>query len=255
MNTALADAIFENHRSALDRVTALGPNAKSDRVGEILLIDAGVDNPTFNLALLPPGATDPATLPFDAIEAWFAARNAGFRFILREPNDDALAAALRDRGYRRQHSEPAMVLQTIPPPEPLPEGLDIRVVEGTADVEAYARTEDGEDSARELARAIASRAFGLTDSTLFLGRVQGRPVAHSMLFRTGDIAGVYNVFVRPEFRRRGFGAAITRAALEAGAAAGARSGTLASTEMAYSLYSAMGFETAFVLASYYAPDR
>ena len=50
----------------------------------------------------------------------------------------------------------------------------------------------------------------------FLGRVRSEPVATSSLFLNGATGGIYFVCTSPEFRRRGYGAAIThRSMLEA----------------------------------------
>lgn len=58
---------------------------------------------------------------------------------------------------------------------------------------------------------------------------------------TGTIVGVYNVSVAELFRRRGFGEAVTWAAVAAGLDRGATDAWLGSTAMAYSLYQRMGF--------------
>lgn len=51
---------------------------------------------------------------------------------------------------------------------------------------------------------------------LFVGRVDGQPVATSELFTGGAVAGVHMVATHPELRRRGFGWALTWAALNKG---------------------------------------
>lgn len=76
-----------------------------------------------------------------------------------------------------------------------------------------------------------------------MGRVDDKPVACGLLVRTDDVAGVYTIGVVDEFRRQGIGEAMTWAVLHAGYERGCRVGVLQSSDMAYTLYEKMGFET------------
>jgi predicted acetyltransferase len=53
---------------------------------------------------------------------------------------------------------------------------------------------------------------------------------------------ILNVTTIPEFRGRGFGRALTLAAMRAGAELGARIAVLQSTEMGHGVYRRLGFE-------------
>ncbi|HVA38223.1 MAG TPA: GNAT family N-acetyltransferase [Candidatus Dormibacteraeota bacterium] len=75
----------------------------------------------------------------------------------------------------------------------------------------------------------------------YVGLVDGRPVASCILFLHGAAAGIYSLSTRPEFRRRGFGAAMTLAALRHARTAGARCAVLEASEMGYALYRTLGF--------------
>ena len=48
---------------------------------------------------------------------------------------------------------------------------------------------------------------------MFIGRVDGKAVAAAMGYRTGDAVGVFGVTTVASARRRGYGAALTRAAM------------------------------------------
>ena len=74
---------------------------------------------------------------------------------------------------------------------------------------------------------------------MFLGRVDGRPVAAAMGYRTEDVVGVFGVTTVASARGRGYGSALTRAAMstETGLPS-----ILAPSEEGASMYRRLGFE-------------
>jgi GNAT superfamily N-acetyltransferase len=88
---------------------------------------------------------------------------------------------------------------------------------------------------------------------MFLGSIDGQDVATSMAVVTGGLVGVYNVQVRPDFRSRGLGRAMTQAALAAGSRHGCTAATLQSTEMGLPVYERMGFTTQYKIVRYVRP--
>jgi ribosomal protein S18 acetylase RimI-like enzyme len=60
---------------------------------------------------------------------------------------------------------------------------------------------------------------------------------------TGASAGLLNITTLPDYRRCGFGAAITRSAVRDGFAAGASLCWLESSVQGYPVYGEIGFET------------
>jgi predicted GNAT family acetyltransferase len=74
---------------------------------------------------------------------------------------------------------------------------------------------------------------------MFVGRVDGRPVAAAMGYRLDDVVGVFGVTTVASARRRGYGAALTRAALLADTGLPA---VLAPSEEAAGMYRRLGFE-------------
>lgn len=66
-------------------------------------------------------------------------------------------------------------------------------------------------------------------------------MAVSQSFVDGPVAGIYTVATMPEHRGRGYGKALTLAALRGGRARGCRYGILQATEMGRPVYASLGF--------------
>ncbi|MGE5595058.1 MAG: GNAT family N-acetyltransferase [Hyphomicrobiales bacterium] len=250
MTGDIADEMFANYVAALARIAELGPGAEGAEVGPFRVMEAGVENPLFNVVVATARAsgTDIA-----AVEGWYRARDAGFRVVVREPVDRELIGLLRARGYTPREREPGMLLEQLPASMAPAPGLDIERVHDLPGALDYADAEPGDDG-RDVRAAISRAALALPGCAMLLGRAGGLPVARSMGLVTGEMVGVYNVYVRPEYRRRGFGEALTAAALLAGAEQGAKRATLSATELGYPVYERMGFKTLFDFVSYWPPS-
>jgi ribosomal protein S18 acetylase RimI-like enzyme len=89
----------------------------------------------------------------------------------------------------------------------------------------------------------------------FLGIVNGEAVATCSLFVGAGVAGIYDVGTLPERRRRGIGAAITRAAVADAAAAGYHIAILHSSALGAAMYRALGFNDVCAIGQYvWAPQ-
>ncbi len=90
---------------------------------------------------------------------------------------------------------------------------------------------------------------------LFLGKVNGKPVATSRLFPAGGIAGIYHVATLPEARGHGYGTALTLAAASAGSQLGYQVGGLFATQAGYRLYNRLGFQEVCTMDIYQSPTK
>jgi ribosomal protein S18 acetylase RimI-like enzyme len=85
----------------------------------------------------------------------------------------------------------------------------------------------------------------------FVGRTSdGRAVACASLCAAGDAAGLYAVAVAEDARRRGYGRAVSLAALQAGADRGHRFGVLQSSQLGFSVYRGIGLTLVCRLQAY-----
>jgi GNAT superfamily N-acetyltransferase len=163
----------------------------------------------------------------------------------RHPMEEVLGA----RGWVLEHDDPGMVLPAItePPPSP-PPGLTIRSVTdestlrdfwGDADPDAVDATGVPVNLTRYFNPSVACALD--PDVGLFVGYVENQPVATAGLYQKGDVAEVGAVWTASAHRRRGYGAALTWAAIQEGKARGCTAAALKSSEMGYPVYRSMGF--------------
>lgn len=95
---------------------------------------------------------------------------------------------------------------------------------------------------------------GFTEDTAihyYLGILADQPIAASLLFLGGGVAGIYNVATLPEARRQGIGTALTVVPLLDARAQGYRIGILQSTPMGLNLYRRLGFQEYFTFQAYF----
>jgi GNAT superfamily N-acetyltransferase len=102
---------------------------------------------------------------------------------------------------------------------------------------------------------FGSKGFGSeTPWLLFMGTVNGQPVATSRLFCAGGVAGIYHVATVPQARGHGFGTAMTLAAAHAGRGLGYRVGVLYASPAGYGVYRRLGFQECCHIDVYKSPE-
>jgi ribosomal protein S18 acetylase RimI-like enzyme len=164
---------------------------------------------------------------------------------LSRPPD--LGGRLQAHGFRRREDVPwlALDLRALRKPGPAPQGLRILRVR---DERTQAHWRDAMSAGFGLERPVADALDELSTKAgfdgpwrRFTGLLGDRPVASAGLMLFGGLAGVYNVATRPEMRRRGFGTAMTMAAVREALAIGYRVAVLGTSEMGRGIYERMGF--------------
>jgi GNAT superfamily N-acetyltransferase len=91
---------------------------------------------------------------------------------------------------------------------------------------------------------------------LLVGRVDGQAVSTSLGFVGGGAVGLYGVGTVPDARGRGYGSAVTLAAMDWGAEKGADLAILHATELGEPVYRRLGFEKVCAIGQWLAkaPD-
>lgn len=150
---------------------------------------------------------------------------------------------LEPHGFRVWRREPWFYRPPGPLPQAAPAELEIVTVSTGPEVAEF--------------EAVSVRGFGSEDATIepgtwhpatvlsddamhmFIGRVDGRAVAAAMGYRCESVVGVFGVTTVASARRRGYGSAVTRAAMQTETGLPA---ILAPSEQGEGVYRRLGFD-------------
>jgi GNAT superfamily N-acetyltransferase len=220
--------------------------------GGVFAFATGVPISLFNGCIVAEPAT-PADL--DAGLDWVRRQGLPYLVWIDKTNAPRLGDVAIAHGLLREPAAyPGMVLHPIPGPPAPPAGVTVVPVTEAGLAEYIGVCVEG-GMAPELAKRLYLPAFAADpDVQLFTARLDGRPVGTSVAIRTGEVAGVYAVGTVADARRRGVGTAASWAAVAAGSAWGCDTIVLQSSEMAFSLYSAMGFRTVVQYTTFRQPS-
>jgi ribosomal protein S18 acetylase RimI-like enzyme len=220
------------------------PTGWVDDADGLTCIATGSTSPSFNLAITGAGRGDPEAALDGALRRY---RHAGLRWLLKlQPElDRELVAHARHRGIAFDE-EPVYGISLRPWTDPAPPGGLSVSVAGRDTIEDAVRCfaeSFGVDPA-DVRRELGPNLLTVPSFTVFVGYLGSEPVATSMLATTPGVrlAGVYSVATRPSHQGRGFGTALTRAALVAARAQGYETAVLEPSEMGAPMYRRMGFE-------------
>jgi ribosomal protein S18 acetylase RimI-like enzyme len=210
---------------------------------------SGADEPYANAVLVTHLADAHAHASIDRLLAELRGRGAPFIWwVMPSSRPVDLADRLSSRGLQAGGTWPgfALDIDALAPPRTVP-GLEIRRVSDDATFARYVEVMAPILSPSEAFTAVfaeASRRIGFApdaDEQHFLGYLEGAPVATASLVLAGGAAGIYNVTTVEAARRRGIGAAVTAAAVRAGAERGMRIATLQASDMGRPVYESLGF--------------
>lgn len=198
-----------------------------------------------NVAFITGPVADPPRLIGDAQQFF---RTTGI-WRLSGPSEwcEALGPVALASGLRAGPPVPLLVLNPIPPSPPAPPGLSVRLVTQEKELRDFhvAAGRGFKIPIWVLRLAMPHIPTGANDGTptirLFVGYVDGKPVATSAGVTAAGIVGVSLVASVPEARRRGYGTALTWAAVAQGRTEGASVSYLHATAMGRPVYETMGY--------------
>ena len=198
----------------------------------VAVFAAAPESAFFNNAVLDRGLP-PAELAsaVEAVRIEYATAGVAEYAVWTTEGDGSARRFLETHGYRRSETTLAMSAEfraSAPAPGPAIPGLEI--VWGAWD--EYV----------ELLEIPGFLAGADRDAyRIATARLDGVPVAAGMAFHHDGDCGIFNVGTVESARRRGIGAAVTRALLDDGAVRGQATASLQSTPMGERVYASVGF--------------
>lgn len=234
------------HENWVETLRSLARRMPGGRIEEepgVVYIASGIPNPAFNPVFITRPPQDAARTLERATE--FMAHAGVHAWVLNAFPESAASVnrAAAQKGLPTPVQRPGMLLSPVPPvAPPLPPGLRIRRATSRPLWETMVRIGyqgfggvPPDNTEEFLPFVEGNQARG------YVGLVKGHPVATSVGFSHAGVGGVFFVATLPEFRGKGYGAALTwRAALEA-RREGCRASYLQASEMGYPLYLKMGY--------------
>lgn len=215
-------------------------------LGSTLIVRTGIPTPSFNpvLAFEPVGDV-PALVRH--VRSSFVESKTPWQLVTSPAVRRGLGGLIAAFSLERKRLYPVMGLDLGPTPA-APKELQILSATDPADVRRWGRTFERGANAPDgfigpwMEGIIAGERSSPSPMRLFLGLVDGAPVATSARLTTGAITGVYCVNTLEGHRRRGYGAAMSWAAAD-GRGEGCTVSCLQASAMGAPVYSAMGYRT------------
>jgi ribosomal protein S18 acetylase RimI-like enzyme len=230
---------------------------------DLVLTDCGLPCDTFNAVCRArlTASSAPERIP-SAIDYFAEAQRPFSWWVCPGDQPDELAATLQASGLEYAESELAMAadLDRLTQCDLSPDGLQIHRVQTTEELADFATIVAANWSPpdAEVLRFYELAAPVLLQPKsalwLYVGYLEGIPVASSELTVGGGVVGLYNICTLTDYRRRGFGAALSLQPLLDAREQGCHTAILQASDEGSRVYKRLGFEV-FGQISEYKPRR
>jgi GNAT superfamily N-acetyltransferase len=223
---------------------------------EVAIVCCGLPAQELNWGLVKPPCADLAATA-EAVRAYFTGRALPFQLSARELDGERPLRALEAGGWRRKPDPTPGMTLAVPasvPKSPAP--LEIARVRSPEELVAFRETAfQGFGFPAKTARLFLNeRLLAFPGVRLYSGLVDGAVVATSMLIATGKVGGIYWVATLEAQRGRGYGEALTWAAVAGGRELGCGIASLQASKLGRPVYARMGFAHVLDYAHYLPPE-
>jgi N-acetylglutamate synthase len=248
------DRLHEAHGAAWERMCGVLEDARFERrSGYVLTTCPTIPAPAFNVVM---PEDDAAADALAEALAEISAQGLPAGLLVRRGKTPAWEAEAERLGLMVRDEEPGMV---VTPDElrdaDVPELQIIQVKTADGMAQALAVVAEGFGVSAELFAPLYDLAFlELDGAAFYVGRVGASDVTTGTGLTTGDAVGIFSIATPPDHRGRGYGAAITAAAVREGFRAGAEFAWLQSSPSGYPVYHRLGFRTVETYVLYAAPE-
>lgn len=237
-----ADSLAQASSRSWEQLAKAVPGARLRRLGGAHAVTTGIALPAFNGVWVE--RTDPDKEAVAELLDEIAATGLPYCMQLRPGWGAEFEELARNRGLKREASEPAMVLDDA-------SNLADAQHAGRLSVREIAPDEGG------LHATVAARGFGhpeephrqfMTPAVLqadgtrcYIGEVDGEAVTTSIGVTTDDCVAIFAVATLPAHRAKGYAAAVTARAVSDGLADGVQWAWLSASEAGAPVYARLGF--------------